>query len=287
MMAYLLLLVPLALVLTFNYYPIFNGIVHIFYLWNGNDIEEFIGLGNIIRLFHDSDLFWSFAVVGIFIAANLVKMIPAILTAVVLHRIVNAKSQYFYRICFVIPMIIPAVVYILLWKYFYEPNAGVLNSLCRTIGIIGPTATIQWLTNKWLVIPSLLFYGFPWVGAFGVLIYLAGLQNIGQDVYEAAKIDGAGPLRIFWNIELPLITTQIKINLVLTIIGTIRGWESVYLFLGESGGPGGIATVPGLFIFREAFGKGYFGYGCAIGFLIFVITLLLTWLNNRIVNVDR
>lgn len=284
---YLLIAVPLALVLLFNYFPIFNGFIHIFYDWDGDKQEEFIGFGNIIQMMYDTALWNSFKVVLLFIIANLFKMIPAIITAVVLHHIISERMQYIYRVCFVIPMIIPGVVLILLWKYFYEPNAGMLNELLRIIGVIGPLDTIQWLTNKHLILPSLIFYGFPWVGAFGVLIYLAGLGNIGKEVYEAAKVDGAGPIRVFWNVELPLITTQIRINLVLSMIVTIRAWENIYLFVGESGGKGGIATVPGLLIFREAFSEARFGYGCAVGFLLFIITLILTWLNNRYVRVDK
>ncbi|MFA5291729.1 MAG: sugar ABC transporter permease [Phycisphaerae bacterium] len=284
---YLLIIAPLILVLIFNYYPIFNGFIHIFYRWNGDNIEEFIGMGNFVKMFHDTELWRSFVVVGIFIVSNLIKMIPPIITAVVLHHIISSRIQYFYRVLFVIPMIVPAIVGILIWKYYYEPNTGFINAFLRTIGILGPAETIQWLTNIKLVIPSLIFAGFPWVGAFGVLIYLSGLSNISKEIYEAADIDGAGPIRVFWCIEVPLIMTQIRINLILMIIGTIQSWQNVYLYLGESGGPGGIATVPGLLIFREAFAKGFFGYGCAIGFLLFLLTLLLTWVNNRYVRVKK
>ena len=121
----------------------------------------------------------------------------------------------------------------------------------------------------------------------GVLIYLAGLQGISEDVYEAADIDGAGPLTVFFKIELPLIMTQVRINLILMIIDTVQSWENIYLFLGVDGGPGGIATVPGLMIFREAFSRGLFGYGCAIGFVIFAVTLVLTLINNRFVRVRK
>lgn len=174
-----------------------------------------------------------------------------------------------------------------MWKYFYEPNAGVLNELLRGLGLLGTTEIIQWLSDPILVIPSLIFAGFPWVGAFGVLIYLAGLQNISEEIYEAAETDGAGPLRIFWQIELPLIMTQIRINLVLMMIGTVQQWQNVYLFVGESGGPNGIATVPGLLVFREAFSRGYFGYGCAVGFVLFLLTLILTYFNNRFVRTEK
>lgn len=284
---YFLVGLPLALVLTFNYYPIINGFVHIFYRWDGDLVEEFVGFKNIVKMIHDADLWMSFWVVGIFIASNLVKMVIPIITAVILHHIVSDRWGYIYRIGFVIPMIVPAMVGFLLWKYFYEPNAGILNEILRTFGLLGPTEIIQWLSNEKLVIPSLIFAGFPWVGAFGVLIYLAGLQNIPEDVYEAADIDGAGPMRIFWEIELPLIMTQVRINLILMMISTVQQWQNIYLFVGESGGPNGIATVPGLLVFREAFSRGYFGYGCAVGFLLFLVTLILTFFNNRFVRTKK
>lgn len=284
---YLLVAVPLFFVLLFCYSPIVNGFIHIFYRWDGHSVEEFTGLQNIQRMLDDQDLWRSFGVVAIFITANLFKMIIPILTAVVLHHIVSGRMQYVYRVCFVIPMIVPVMVSILLWKYFYEPNVGILNRILRLLGNLGPTETYQWLSDPSLVIPSLIFQDFPWVGAFGVLIYLAGLQNIPKEAYEAAQIEGAGALSVLWYVELPLITTQIRINLVLMIIYTVQGWELVYLFLGQGGGANGIATVPGLLIFREAFGRGFFGYGCAVGFLLFLITLALTWINNRFVRVDK
>ncbi|MFH0911753.1 MAG: sugar ABC transporter permease [Planctomycetota bacterium] len=285
--AYLLILLPLALVITFNYFPIFNGFIHIFYRWNGDNIEEYIGLGNIRRMWGDDELWMTFRVVIIFIFANIVKMIPAIFAAVVIHHILSDRMQYAYRVMFVIPMIVPGVVMILLWKYFYEPNAGILNNLLRSANVLGPTETIQWLSDSTLVIPAIIFQGFPWVGAFSVLLYLAGLQNISKEIYESAYLDGARPFQVFWHVELPLIMTQVRISLVLMMIATVRGWEYIYLLLGEGGGPNGIATVPGLLIFREAFSQGYFGYGCAVGFLLFLITLVLTWFNSRFVRVEK
>lgn len=284
---YLLVALPLLFVIVFNYFPIVNGFIHVFYRWDGHLVEEFTGLENIKTMLKDKDLWRSFGVIAIFIASNLVKMIVPIMTAIVLHHIMSGRMQYVYRVCFVIPMIVPAMVGILLWKYFYEPNVGILNRILRFTGDLGPTEAYQWLSDTRLVIPSLIFQGFPWVGAFGVLIYLAGLQNIPKEIYESAQMDGAGFLNVLWNIELPLIMTQIRINLVLMMIYTIQGWEFVYLFLGETGGTDGIATVPGLLIFREAFSKGFFGYGCAIGFLLFLVTLALTGINNRFVRVEK
>lgn len=284
---YLLVAIPLLMVLLFSYYPIYNGFIHIFYRWNGDTVEEFIGLGNIIRVLNDTTLLNSFGVVLIFVIANVVKMVLPIVTAVILHHVINDRAGYVYRVLFVIPMIIPAMVGILIWKYFYEPNNGVLNGILRACNFLSGTDSIQWLSDERLVLPALIFMGFPWVGAFGVLIYLAGLQSIPEDVYEAAEVDGAGPLTIFFKIELPLIMTQIRINLVLMTIGTLQAWENIYLFVGINGGPNGIATVPGLRIFRDAFAEGLFGYGCAIGFVIFLVTLALTYVNNKFVKVNK
>lgn len=280
---YWLIVIPLGLVLLFSYFPIVNGFIHIFYRWDGDAIEEFVGFQNLVQLWYDTDLWKSFGVVGIFIVSNLLKMILPIMAAVVLHHIINQRASYLYRVMFVIPMVVPTMVGLLIWKYFYEPNLGILNQVLRALGLLERTEIIQWLSDVRLVIPSLIFSGFPWVGAFGVLIYLAGLQNISEDIYEAADIDGAGPVRIFFDIELPLIITQIRINLILMMIGTVQQWENVYLYLGEDGGPNKIATVPGLLIFREAFSRGYFGYGCAVGFLLFLVTLILTFFNNKFV----
>ncbi|MBQ4313994.1 MAG: sugar ABC transporter permease [Lentisphaeria bacterium] len=284
---YALVLIPLALVLLFNYYPIFNGFIHIFYQWDGDAVEEFTGLENLKNVLTDIQVWKSFLVVSIFVVSNLFKMIIPITAAVVLHHVINNRANYVYRVMFVIPMVIPSMVGLLLWKYFYEPNQGILNGILRSLGVISDTDTILWLSDKMLTIPSLVFAGFPYVGAFGVLIYLAGLQNIPEEVYEAARVDGASPLRIFFSIELPLIMTQVRINLILMIIQTIQGWQNVYLYVGDTGGPDGVATVPGLLIFREAFRHGLFGYGCAIGFLIFLITLLLTFINNKFVRTEK
>ena len=284
---YFLVLFSLILVLLFSYYPIFNGVKHIFYRWDGDAVEEFIGLGNITKLIHDAALWRSFKVLIIFILANFIKMCIPIITAVILHHVISNRWQYVYRVLFVIPRIVPVVVMILMWKFFYEPNHGLFNSIAHSTGLLAHGKKILWLSDPDLVIMSLVIRGFPWLQAFGVLLYLAGLQNIPREVYEAAEVDGAGPIQTFFHVELPLIMTQIRINLVLIIIPTIRGWQFVYLFLGEDGGPKGIATVPGLYIFRKSFSETFFGYGCAIGFFIFLITILFTWVNNKYVRVNR
>ena len=144
-----------------------------------------------------------------------------------------------------------------------------------------------WLGNQDLVIPAILFWGFPWVGTVGVLIYLSGLQNISQDVYEAARLDGVSPLGMIFKIELPLIMTQVRINLIFMTIGTLATYEIFLILLGSDGGPGGKGMVPGLYMFSAAFSEARFGYACALGMVLFIIILLLTIVYQKYVKVDK
>jgi ABC-type sugar transport system permease subunit len=120
-----------------------------------------------------------------------------------------------------------------------------------------------------------------------VLIYLAGLESIGREVYEAAELDGVGPIGKFFHIELPLVLTQVRVSIVLLIIGTIQGYGLQLLLLGSSGGPAGRGMTPGLWMYNRAFIAGEFGYACAIGMILFVFIFVLTWLNHRCVRIDQ
>ena len=299
---YLLVLPSALLVGVFMYYPAVSGVTHAFYRWDGSFIEEPVGLGNFARAVRDPLLGKSFIVVLVLVLANVFKMIPSIITAVVIHRLRDERWRYTYRVLFVVPMIIPAMVGLLIWKFFYDPSVGALNAFLDWSGLIRvlcwldrcfdwqvfvPGRNIAWLGEPELVIPSLILWGFPWVGVVGVLIYLAGLQNISKDVYEAAALDGVGWFRTFWNIELPLIMTQVRLNLVLMIIGTFQGYGLILVLFGDTGGPGGRANVPGLYMFHQAFTRQFMGYACAIGILLFVIILTLTLINNKLVRVEK
>jgi len=166
---------------------------------------------------------------------------------------------------------------------------AVLNGLDTFFhwGIFQAGQNPSWLGDAKLVIPALIFWGFPWVGVVGVLIFLAGLQSISKDVYEAADVDGINWWRKFVHIEFPLIATQVRIMLVLLIIGELQNFGNILIILGDSGGPQGVGMVPGLYMFRNAFIEGNAGYACAIGLILFVFILILTEINNRYVRVDK
>ncbi len=301
---YLWVLPSLTLLLTFAYFPAWGAIYYSFFNWDGGYIKEFIGFDNYRRAFTDPYVRYGYFIVSILVVANLFKMIPSIAVAVAIHRLKSARFGYFYQVLFVIPLIIPAIVMILIWKYFFDPNFGILNTFLEFTRLMEVLIYIDglfqwavfvegtspaWLGRPELILPSLILWGFPWVGTIGVLIYLSGLSGISDDVYAAAKIDGAGPFRTFWSVELPLILTQVRINLVLMIIGTIKDYGLVLVLLGNTGGPGGAGLVPGLYMFRKAFydKETEMGYACALGIVMFIIILLLTYVNQKYVRVDK
>jgi len=299
---YLFVVPSLLLVLVFSYYPSISAIYHSFFEWGGHESKRFIGFDNFRRALGDSTLWKSFGTVFILIVFNVIKMLPSIGMAVLIHRLASARAQYVYRIMLVVPMIVPGLVTLFIWKFFFDPNMGALNQMLDATGIksalvlldgyfgwdvFAADTPIGWLSQPELVIPALCIWGFPWIGAVGVLIYLSGLQTISSDLYEAADLDGIGSFGKFIYIELPLILTQVRLTLILLIISTLQGFGLQLLLLGESGGPAGRGMTPGLWMYNRAFFAGELGYACAVGIILFGFIAVLTWVNNRYVRVDK
>lgn len=297
------ILPSLALISVFAYFPAVSAAYHAFFDWAGGENKQWVGAANFRRAWADPVLWDAFVTVGVLMIFNLLKMIPAIALAVLIHRLRSDRWQYAYRALLVVPMIVPHLVTLFIWKFFFDPNLGVLNRVLDATGLKSALVwldagvlnwgvflegtPIGWLSQPGLILPALFIWGFPWIGTVGVLIYLAGLQSIGTEVYEAAELDGVGPLGKFFYIELPLILTQVRLNLVLLIVGTLQGYGLLLLLLGEAGGPGGRGMVPGLWMYNRAFIAGEFGYACAIGMILFAFIFALTWVNNRFVRIER
>ena len=296
---YLFVLPALFLIGLFIYYPAASGVFHSFFRWNGSDISEFVGLSNYLNLCRSSEFWASFKVALILGGWNVLKMIPALLLAVCIHRCRSVKMQFFYRTMFVVPMVIPGLVVVLIWRsFFFEANSGYLNQFLYSTGLFDllvsmdrffnwggifvPGQSPAWLGDPRLILTACIVWGFPWVGSFAVLTHLAKLQGISKDVYEAADIDGVNWWRKFTKIELPLIMGSIYLLLVFVIIDTIKDAGMVLALAGMYGGPGGKVTVPALFMIRKAFIEQEMGYACAVGIVLTIIVIalqkLLTWL---------
>ncbi|HEY5743735.1 MAG TPA: sugar ABC transporter permease, partial [Terrimicrobiaceae bacterium] len=302
---YLFIVPALVLIILFQYYPAASGIFHSFYRWNGADISEFIGLRNYTDLLKSPDFWQSFRVALLLGLWNVVKMIPAIAVAVWIHRCSSERMQYLYRLLFVIPMVIPALVVALIWRsFFFEATQGYLNEFLEASGLFALLCKLDaffgwggiflegtrpaWLGDPRLILVACVVWGFPWVGSFAVLTHLAKLQNIPKEIYEAASIDGATWWTKFTRIELPLIMSSIYLMLVFVIIGTIKDAGMIIALTGGmDGGPGGRATVPALFMLRKAFINQEMGAACAVGIILTVVIMAMQKLSSLVLEENR
>ena len=299
---YLFIVPALVLIVLFQYYPAASGIFHSFYRWNGADVSEFVGLRNYIDLLKSPDFWQSFRVALLLGLWNVVKMIPAIAVAVWIHRCSSERMQYIYRLLFVVPMVIPALVVALIWRsFFFEATQGYLNEFLEASGLFALLSKLDaffgwggifvegtrpaWLGDPRLILVACVIWGFPWVGSFAVLTHLAKLQNIPKDIYEAASIDGASWWSKFTRIEVPLIMNSIYLMLVFVIIGTIKDAGMIIALTGGmDGGPGGKATVPALFMLRKAFINQEMGAACAVGIILTVVIMALQKLSSLVLD---
>jgi len=155
---------------------------------------------------------------------------------------------------------------------------GLLNQSLQSLGLAGLTA--NWLGDPGLALGAIIGMGFPWIGAFGLLIYLAGLMGLSADIYDAYTVESTSTLRRIWHLDIPLVMGQTRLLIILTFIGSVQDFQTVLIM--TRGGPGMATYVPALRMYNEAFVYGHFGYGAAIGLLLFVLVLAMTVVNLMI-----
>jgi multiple sugar transport system permease protein/raffinose/stachyose/melibiose transport system permease protein len=276
-------LAPIFLALgVFVYYPPLSAMYHAFFDWNPSGQSTFVGLGNFQLMLSDNVLGQSFINMAKLLAFGLVVGVTVpLLVAEMIFAVRGAGAQYAYRLLFLIPVVAPGVVVILLWRFIYDPNVGLLNDLLGAVGLGG--LQHAWLGEFGTALYALMFIGFPFVSGTSVLIYLAGLINIPTEVLEAAQLDGVTGLRRIWSIDVPLLLGQIKLFIVLGIIGIVQGFGT-QLILGTDGGPGYATEVPGLKMYQEAFEGSRFGYASAIGLVLFIIVLVFTIISFTVIR---
>lgn len=276
---YLFLIPTFALLITFNYYPALSAFYHSLFNWDGATFAQWVGIDNFIHMFEDPIMVQAFGTMGKLTGFSVAISItfPLAAAAVIFH-LKDTRFAYFYRVLYVVPMVVPAMVTMMIWKFIYNPQIGLLNTLLRAWDL--PTRV--WLGDFKYAIYAVIFVGFPWIAGTSMLIYLAGLQAIPDELLDAAAMDGASGLKCFRHIELPLVLSQVKLIVVLTMIGAIQNFAGIMVMTG--GGPGTTTMVPGLWLYRSAMSYNKMGYACAIGTFLFVITMVLTFLNLRFIR---
>jgi raffinose/stachyose/melibiose transport system permease protein len=277
---YLFLVPAFVFLAIFEYYPAFLALKEGFYDWDGYRINNFIGLSNFRELFNDAVFRQSIRnIMLIFLFQLTVPFFMPIIIAEVIFNLISERAQKFWRVFLLIPVIVPSLVTLLLWQYLYNPIDGFLNIFLKTIG----QDPKLWLGSPHSALLSYMFIGFPWASLTSTLIYLAGLQNIPQDVIDASRLDGASTWTRIVRIDLPLILGQIKLFAILTVIETLQRW--VFIFILTNGGPANATIVPGVYLYQKAFGGGNrLGYASAVGLTMFFFILTLSLINFYVIR---
>lgn len=190
--------------------------------------------------------------------------------------LLNQKIRFvnMWRTIYFLPSVIAGVAVALLWGRIFNPKAGILNPMIEAIfHIKGP----GWLSDPQWAVPALVIMGLWGVGG-GMIIYLAGLQGVPTDFYDAAKVDGANLFQRFRHITLPMMTPVIFYNLVLGMIGTFQYFTEVYVLTNGEGGPVRSTLFYNLYLYQNAFRYNHMGYAATMAWILFIIVLVLTLL---------
>ncbi|WP_441894819.1 carbohydrate ABC transporter permease [Paenibacillus sp. YAF4_2] len=269
MYGYYLLWPALLIYTVFFVLPAIIGLYYSFTDWRLDRIGiTFIGLDNFNKIFTDDTLILALKNTFIFAIATVVgKNVIGLVLAIALNM--RLKSRNFLRAIFYSPSILSVLVISIVFTPMLRTE-GMVNKFFDAIGL--HFLSQAWLTDPHLVIWTVALVSIWQHAGFQMAIYLAGLQSISKEYYEAATIDGAGAWRSFTNITVPLLLPAININLMLTLIGGLKVFSEVFVL--TSGGPGNSSQVIGTIILR-AFGEGNWGLGTAINTLLFLIVSLI------------
>lgn len=274
-----LYIAPAVLVLAaFIVVPLVQTFQYSFYDWNGIGASTWAGLKNYAAVFTDvqlRDAFLHVSVLLLFYAA-----LPVILglgLTIVLSHANRLRGMGFFRTVLFLPQVIASVVVGTIWVSIYAPQ-GLLNQVLGLIGL-GDLAR-AWLGDYTFALVAIGFIG-TWVNTgLCLVLFLGGVQNIEPSVFEAARIDGAGPLREFFGVTLPALRGQIAIALTLTVTATLKSFDIVYIT--TQGGPGTSTTVPAYEAFNRAFNTGQVGSAAAVAIALTVLIMLISWLITRL-----
>lgn len=283
---YLMILPLMVGLLIFCYYPPVYGLILSFFDMPTDKTVEavFVGLQNYKELFSDRIFLNSIPTMfKIMLPRLIISLVVPLVMAELIFAVRKSRLQNLYRVLILVPIVAPGVVGILIWKNLYDASDGLFTELTRLLGIIGPTDRIDWLNDSRYTIFSIVFMGFPWIGGTSVLIYLSGIMNISNEVFEAADLDGCPIMRRIFVIDIPLIMGQIRYFLIMGIINGLQDYSTHYTLTG--GGPGYTTYVPGWYMYNIAFGiNRRAGYAAAIGMVLFLVIMIITLFTYRLIN---
>ena len=277
--AAMIALLPAVLIFTiFNLYPILYSGYLSFLDWDGLSPDRtFVGISNYEDIFNSPAFTNSLRVTGAYaLGVTTFGVGIAIVIAVMLNSV--TKGQTIYRVLYFIPVVTSSIAVAVVWKLLMAPGTGYADIFLRSVGVAPPSPS--WLRNPTWAIYIVIIIGVWKRLGFNIVIYVAGLQGIPIDYYDAARVDGAGPLAQFRYITLPLIAPITLLLIIMSLIDAFLVFDIVYVL--TDGGPIGTTEVIGLLLYRQAFRYFDLGTASAIGWVIFGIVFTGTLIQWRL-----
>lgn len=263
--------------LLFVAYPITFSFILVFHRWSIVGPMEWVGLANFTEMMGDR-LFWK--AIGNTLIFLMIHVPLQIIGALIIAEVLNHKlvARGFFRAAFFLPVVVSGVAVTILWKQLYSTDLGILNQLLSVIGI-GP---VPWITSPRWAMPSIAIMA-TWknVGLY-IVIFLAGLQNVPRQLYEAAKIDGATTIQQFFYITVPAINPAMVMVVILSTINGFNLFIEPYVMTG--GGPMNSTLSAVLYVYKQAFNFFRMGYAATIGFTIAFIIMAVVLVQRKFVE---
>lgn len=284
--AYFFIFPSLLLTLVLGVYPLLWALRYMFYNYQGYGDPIFIGFGNFSRLMRDHNFWNSVLNTGIYAAGKLLITIPlSLIFAFILNR--KIKGRTLLRAIYYLPTVFSASVMSVVFFIIFNSYNGVLNQLLMKYHII--SEPISWLGPNHAMLTTIMIAIWGAVGNY-MLLFLAGLQGIPEDLYEAASLDGAGEVRKLWSITIPLLGPVMQMIIMLAITISLKGYESIMVL--TEGGPYGKTEVMYLYLFKLLFPvspdaqvQQQLGYGSAVGFataiIVGIVTMLYFYISKK------
>jgi ABC-type sugar transport system permease subunit len=278
-MPYLFIAPFFILFITFALFPLLYTLWLGFTNWDGMSPAKFVGLANFIRLFTVDD-FFKLSIVNTFVLGFMClvpKLTLALLTAVAIHS-ARLKFKDLYQVAYFLPIITSPVAVAIVFLTIYGRQYGILNYVLTTLGF----NSVPWLVVSSTIKPAItLLIVWHEVGWY-MVIYMAGLQSIPQDLYDAASVDGAGTWASFWNVTIPMLRNVILFTVVIDIIGELQIFGEPFILVGPTGGTNRAGLTMSMNLFSNAFTNLRFGYSAAQAYVMFAIISIISFLNIKV-----
>ena len=262
---------------TFVAYPLLSSVYYSMTTWSGWNTPQFVGLKNFVYMFTTDPSFWpSLRATALYVLMSVpTGLMLGLFLAVLLNR--QLPGIKILRTLYYLPVVLPSVASLTLWDFIYNPQYGLANQLLNLVHL--PAS--QWLQGQSTAMPSIVIIGLWGVGST-MIIFLAGLQSVPMELYEAAQVDGATRWRSFWSVTVPMITPILFLQLITGIIGSFQAFNQAQIL--TLGGPNFATDLFNYNIWNNAFNGQQFGYATAQVWVLFFIIMIFTIVVFRLSN---